>query len=1007
MYICTMRCLWIAAIIGAIAWAQEEGRTRQRGRAEEKKETTPKAPIQAVTIKGRIVGSDGEPLPGAYVKVKGTIQGNVADIAGDFQIVLLSPADPVELEVSFVGYEPQVLSVPLAEAQRRITITLKETGVQAQEVVISASRVPEAVMQSPVTVLRMSAREVLEAPGVSLFQNITLLKGMEQVSTSLTFQVINTRGFNSTNNTRFVQRMDGVEMQAPALNFAIGAITNSGDLDVASVEFTPGPASALYGPNAFSGILNVYTKDPFQYPGLSASVRIGTNHLDQIDTTPQPLYDVSLRYAKAWNNRFGVKIYANIFDAHDWIAGDITDQGVYAGAMGRYSIPGPQNPGYDAVNRYGDEARVAPATVRSIAMQLGPGLGGGMPQDTNDLDFYLARTGYWEKEVIRYSARVLKGSLGAYYRLTDRLQLSYQAFASSGATVYQGANRYNIREFLFTTHKVELAGPHYKLWAYGAWEDAGNSFDSRFAALNLLNLAKTHNAWMVQYVLTYTGQMRQIAQNLGLDPNALGIPMGGDHAAARAFADSDKANAIARAMAQYGFPDLFISLFQGEARPQPGSPRFNELKNRVISQPNFAQGGARFFDRSSFYHIEGQYDFSRQVRFAQILVGGNFRYYLMNSRGTLFSDTAGPIGVWEGGAFVQASKALWQERVRLLGSIRYDKNVNFQGRFTPRVATIIALDRAKNHNLRLSYQTGFRMPTLQAQYIDLNVGPIKLIGGLRPSDEYYGIIRNNYSRESVNAFLDSLKAQTRGTNNPSAYADLLRVLPIENVKPERVAAFEIGTRHLLWSRLYIDIDYAYSRFTDFLGSIDFVGPVRRVQSDGTVQIDRLTPDSIARGTYVTYRRYYNTPSVVFTHHASLAVQYTISRQFFVNSNFTYADIILSEEAKLDRLIAQFNTPRYRANVSLTGRELTKSKRWSFMIGYRWINAYLFEESFHQRIIPTYQLVDLQVSYKIPKWRSMVRIGGQNILNNRHVEVPGGPMLGSLYYVQFVYDPFLP
>jgi iron complex outermembrane recepter protein len=1000
-----MRLFWIAGLIGVLAWAQEEG--RKRGRAEEKKETTPKPVVQAVTLRGRVVGSDGEPLPGAYVKVRGTVQGSVAGGDGSFQIVLLAPKDPVELEVSFVGYEPQLVSVSLAEAQQGISVTLRETGVQAQEVVISGSRVPEAVMQAPVTVLKMSAREVLEAPGVSLFQNITFLKGAEQVSSSLTFQVVNTRGFNSTTNTRFVQRLDGIEMQAPILNFPVGMITNAGDLDVASVEFIPGPASALYGPNAFSGILNVYTKDPFHYPGLSASVRVGVNHSDRIDTTPQPLYDVAFRYAKAWNNRLGVKVYANFFDAHDWVASDPTDQGPYAGAVGRYAVPGPQNPGYNAVNIYGDEARVSPATVRSIAMGLGPILGGDMPQDTNDLGFYLARTGYWEKDMIRYNARVLKGSLGIYYRLTDKLQLNYQTFASTGATVYQGVNRYSLREFLFTTHKVEVAGPDYRVWAYGAWENAGNSFDSRFAALNMLNLAKTHNAWMVQYVLTYTGQMRRIAQALGLDPDMLGIPMGGDHAAARAFADSDRANALADAMRQVGYPSQIIPLFRGEARPAPGSPRFEELRKAVVAQPNFAAGGAQFFDRSSFYHIEGQYDLSRRVRLVQLILGGNFRYFLTNSRGTILSDSAGPIGVWEGGGFIQAGKALWQERLRLLASVRYDKNMNFSGRFTPRIATIIALDKAQNHNLRLSYQTGFRMPTLQAQYIDLNVGPFKLIGGLRPSDEAYGIIGNNYSQESVNAFLDSLGARTRGSSNPSDYADLLRVLPINNVKPERVAALEIGTRHLLWNRLYIDLDYAYSRFTDFLGSIDLVGPRRYPQPDGSIIIGRLTPDSIAAGAYANYRRYYNTSSVVFTHHAAIAVQYTISRQFFLNSNFTYADIILSEEAKVDKLIAQFNTPRYRANVSLTGRELTKSKRWGFMVGYRWVNAYLFEESFHSRIIPTYQLVDAQVSYKIPKWRSMVRLGGQNVLNNRHVEVPGGPTLGSLYYVQFVYDPYLP
>jgi iron complex outermembrane receptor protein len=1000
-----MRIFWIGLLVSALAWAQEEGRTRQWNRSQEKKES-PAPTIQAVTIRGRVVGKDGEPLAGAYIRVRGTVQGSVAGVDGSFQITLLSPKEPIELEVSYVGYEPQVISTSLEEGQKGITITLRETGVQTQEVVISASRVPEAVMQSPVTVLKMSAREILEAPGVSLFQNITFLKGAEQVSSSLTFQIVNTRGFNSTANTRFVQRLDGIEMQAPILNFPIGMITNAGDLDVASVEFIPGPASALYGPNALNGILNVYTKDPFHYPGLSASLRVGVNHVDRVDTTPQPFYDVAFRYAKAWNNRLGVKVYANFFDAHDWVASDPTDQGPYAGAVGRYAVPGPQNPGYNAVNIYGDEARVSPATVRSIAMGLGPSLGGGMPQDTNDLGFYLARTGYWEKDIVRYNARVFKGSFGVYYRLTDKIQLNYQAFTSIGSTVYQASNRYSIRDFVFMTHKVEVAGPDYRVWACGVWENAGNSFDARFAALNMLNLAKTPIAWMVQYVLTYTGQMRRIAQALGLDPDALGIPMGGDHAAARAFADSDRANALADAMRQV-YPSQITALFRGEARPAPGSPRFEELRKAVVAKPNFAAGGAQFFDKSSFYHIEGQYDLSRRVRFVQLLLGGNFRYYLTNTRGTILSDGAGPIRLWEGGGFIQAGKALWQERLRLLASIRYDKHMNFSGRFTPRIATIIALDKAQNHNLRLSYQTGFRMPSLQAQYIDLNIGSFKLIGGLRPSDEAYGIIDNNYSRESVNAFLDSLKARTRGSSNPSDYADLLRVLPITNVKPERVAALEIGTRHLLWNRLYIDLDYAYSRFTDFLGRVDLVGPRRYPQPDGSIFIGQLTPDSIAAGAYVTYNRYYNTSSVVFTHHAAIAVQYTISRQFFLNSNFTYADIILSEEAKVDKLIARFNTPKYRANVSLSGRELTSSKRWGFMIGYRWINAYLFEEPFHQRIIPTYQLVDLQISYKIPKWKSMFRVGGQNILNNRHVEVPGGPTLGALYYVQFVYDPFMP
>ncbi|RMF52740.1 MAG: TonB-dependent receptor, partial [Bacteroidetes bacterium] len=302
-----MRFFLLLYFLGYCLHAQEE---REQPRIIPRKEAPAKAPT-SVVLQGKVLSAEGEPLPGAYVKVRGTIQGTVAGADGSFRLVLLSPSDPIELEASFVGYDPATVTVPLSKAEQLVTFQLQETGVRAQEVVISASRVSETVMNSAVTVLKMSAREIQEAPGLNLFQNITFFKGVEQVSSSLTFQVVNTRGFNSTTNTRFVQRLDGIEMQAPALNFPVGAISNTGDLDIESIEILPGPASALYGPNAFSGIMNVYSKDPFRFPGLSASVRLGVNHADRIDTTPQPLYDIAIRYARAWNNRFGVKVFAN------------------------------------------------------------------------------------------------------------------------------------------------------------------------------------------------------------------------------------------------------------------------------------------------------------------------------------------------------------------------------------------------------------------------------------------------------------------------------------------------------------------------------------------------------------------------------------------------------------------------------------------------------------------------------------------------------------------------
>lgn len=984
-------------------YAQEE---RERPKDWFNLRPAPPSP-SSITITGEVHSEKGEPLPGAYVRVSGTVQGAVAGLDGSFKLTLLSPFDSIRLEVSFIGYEPATFSFSPKELRQKLSLTLKETSVQVQEVVISASRLNEAIISSPVTVLKMNVREIQDLPGINLFQNLTFLKGTENVSSSLTFQIINTRGFNSTTNPRFVQRLDGVEMQAPALNFPIGAISNTGDLDIESVELLPGPSSALYGPNAFSGILNVYSKDPFRFPGLSASVRVGVNHIDGRDTTPQPLYELAFRYAKSWNNRFGIKVFANWMDAHDWIAQDQTDMGFYAGARGSYTVPGATNPGYDAVNRYGDEARIAPSTVRSIALNLGPALGGGLPDDTTDLDFYLARTGYWEKEIIRYNARLLKGTTSLYYRITDKLQLSYMGYISTGATVYQTSNRYSLRDFLFGVNKVELSSPHFKVWGYTLLENSGGSFDSRFAAVNLLDRSKPHQNWFVQYVLAYTGQLRRIASAAGLDPTEMGIPLGGDHPTARVFADSDKAQQLVSALQALGTPPEIYNLFKGEARPAPNSPEFRELLRRITELPNFAQGGAGFYDRSALYHLEGQYDLSPALRWLSLLIGGNYRLYQMNSRGTIFADTAGPILLGEYGIFGQIQRTFLQERLRLLGSLRYDKNQNFKGQFTPRIGFIIAVDPKKHHLLRAAYQTGFRMPTLQAQYINLNVGRFQYIGATEWFNRYYGLEGNNYSGESVRAFQDSLAARTRGTSNPADYADLLRTLPMDVIRPERVSAVEVGTRHLLVERIYIDIDYAYSYFQNFMSTLDFFGPRRYLQPDGTWVIGRLTPDSVAARAYAPYRRFFNTRTPVYTHHLAVQLQYTLSRQLFLNTNFTYAEIILSEEARLDRLIANFNTPRYKAGATLIGRDLLPNRRGGFALSYRWINAYLFEESFYECIIPTYQLIDLQLSYKFPRLRSLIRLGGQNLLNHRHIQVPGGPTVGGLYYIQWVYDPFLP
>ncbi|MEI2422174.1 TonB-dependent receptor, partial [Arthrospira platensis SPKY2] len=100
----------------------------------------------------------------------------------------------------------------------------------------------------------------------------------------------------------------------------------------------------------------------------------------------------------------------------------------------------------------------------------------------------------------------------------------------------------------------------------------------------------------------------------------------------------------------------------------------------------------------------------------------------MNSEGTIFTDFDGPILFREYGVYTQLQKKFLEDKLKFTGSIRYDKSQNFDGQFSPRVSFVYTTGERRNHNFRVSYQTGFRNPTTQDQYIGLNLGPFALIG---------------------------------------------------------------------------------------------------------------------------------------------------------------------------------------------------------------------------------------------------------------------------------------
>lgn len=417
----------------------------------------------------------GEPLIGASVGVKGTTYGTATDYEGAFKLTIPQPF-PVVITVTYVGYIKQEITV--GSGNKPIEIKLKENSRELKEVAIKDSRVTQKQKQAPLTIESMDAISIKETPAANFYEGLAHLKGVDLTSASIGFKIINTRGFNSTSPVRSLQLIDGVDNQSPGLNFSLGNFLGASELDVQRVDLIVGASGAYYGPNAFNGVINMQTKSPFLFPGLSAQLRVGERRLTEM----------ALRYAEVFKNKKGEEKLAykiNLFgmSARDWEA-----ENYEATAQ---SPTAENNPGgYDAVNIYGDEYSYAGFRQTGLTF-LGYG--------------YALRTGYKEKDLVDYNTRNLKMGATVHYKVKKDQELIYAFNFGSGTTVYQGDNRFSLKDITFIQNRIEWRKENdFFLRAYATKENAGNSYDAYATALLLQNYAKSDAAWSLDYTDYWT-----------------------------------------------------------------------------------------------------------------------------------------------------------------------------------------------------------------------------------------------------------------------------------------------------------------------------------------------------------------------------------------------------------------------------------------------------------------------------------------------------------------------
>ncbi|HRH66172.1 MAG TPA: TonB-dependent receptor, partial [Bacteroidia bacterium] len=715
-------------------------------------------------------------------------------------------------------------------------------------------------------------------------------------------------------------------------------------LDVLKVDMVAGASSAYYGPNAFNGVISMTTRSPFVKPGLEVELKTGERSLLQ----------AAIRWAQVFKNKagkdkFGYKLNAFYMQANDWEANNLS---ATPQSKNKENNPG----GYDAVNRYGDEYNSQ--NDASAIPTSRPGLG------------IWYRTGYAEKDIVDYGTKNLKLNAALHYKATEKTEIILSSNFGNGTTVYQGDNRYSLKDIYFYQQRLEVRQEgKFFVRAYSTNENAGKSYDAFLTALLLQNAARSDGQWAQAYSnhwsTTYVNSIKRFP----------GYPTSNQYPTY-----TDYVNAINPWLFEH-YPDSLIK-FHEETRgyadqtvtttgqyPRfiPGTAAFDSAFQSITSTL-YTDGGSRFYDKSALYHFHAEYKFT--PTFMEITVGGNFREYRPDSRGTIFRDTGGyEIRNREFGFYAGLQKRFVNDKLKIDLSARLDKNENFNYLFSPALSGVYSINPTQI--VRISISSAIRNPTLADQYLYYNVGRALLVGNLSGFD----------SLVTIESLLNAMNYQNR---------DTLVYFNVSPIRPEEVKTVEVGYRTTVFKNLYADMVAYYSWYKKFIGykigaSVDYVPAVNLFNVNNI------------------YRVATNSNDQVTTRGVSVGLTYYFKKFFALNGNYSYN--LLDRGGSEDPLIPAFNSPEHKYNIGFSARDLdvylfnkVHIRNTGFNINYKWIKGFNFEGSPQfTGFVPTYDLVDAQITYKIPKIHTTLKLGSSNLLDNRKFTVYGGPVVGRMAY----------
>ena len=831
-------------------------------------------------------------------------------------------------------------SAVMKNAKDSVTISV------LNEVVVTASRITERILQSPVSIEKVNAAYFNNSPAPSFFDALENVKGVQMITPSLGFKVINTRGFANTTNVRFAQLIDGMDIQAPHLGAPISNALGPNDLDIESVEIIPGAASALYGMNTINGLANFITKDPFKSEGVSIQQKTGVNHLNEANSSAAMFTETCLRIAHVFSEKFAFKLNGTFTKGNDWIADNYTDLNPNVNLT--VGLSGADNPAFDPVNGYGNES----SNRRTLTLQ--------------GKNYVVARSGYFEKQVADYGLQNAKADATLVYKINSNTSITYSYKFAILDNIYQRSNRFRLDNYVVQQHGLMLKTNNITAHAYWNSENTGQSYNLRSMAENMDKSFKSDDNWFKDY----QNRFNNAAISGTAIPHALQL--------ARSFADS--------------------------GRFKPGSPawkkRFDKLKNI-----NNWDSGAALRVKANLVNLDAQInltdeflqDLKKNVQ-VELIAGFDYRTYIVVPDGNYFINPSkgheyNNLVYSKTGGFIAATKQLLNKTLKLGATLRADKNNYFHTTFNPRFSAVYS--PTLNSNFRVSYQSGYRFPSLFEGFSNVNSGGVKRVGGLKVMSN--GVFENSWLKSSIDAFKAAVinDVNTGGLTKNAAIKKNQTML-VKNsytyLVPEHIKSFEIGYKGLLLkTKLYVDVDFYFNNYHSFIAQVE--ASVAKTSLPDSVPFylnDNKLQDR--------YRLWTNSKTTVYNYGGSLGVKYTLQKGYLIGANLSYAK--LDKKTGNDGLEDGFNTPKWITNIMLSNDHIFKVLGAG--ITYKWQSSYYWQSFLVNGQVPAYGSLDVQASYQFTKLGISIKLGAANVLNHYYYSFLGGPSIGGFYYSTVTY-----